>query len=147
MNKLIIIRSYWSTKWPFYNDVFTSIMSGRRFELLMTYLHLNDSNQQPQRDSPNYDKLYKIRPLLDMVISAFKSVYLPQQDISIDESIIGFKGRLSFIQYIPKKPTKWGIKAWVLAESATGYVWNLRLYTGKRMNNNNLSVLLYRERV
>ena len=134
MNKLIIIRSYWSTKWPFHNDVFTSIMSARRFELLMTYFH---SNKQAQCDSPNYDKLYKIRPLLDMVISTFKSVYLPQQDIFIDESIIGFKGWLSFVQYMPKKPTKWGIKACVLAESATGYVWYLRLYTGKHMNNNN----------
>ena len=97
----------------------------------MTYFHLNDSSKQPPRDSPDYDKLYKIRPLLDKVISAFKSVYIPQQNISIDESIIGFKGRLSFIQYMPKKPTKWGVKAWVLAESSTGYVWNLRLYTGK----------------
>ena len=44
--------------------------------------------------------------------------------------MVGFKGRLCFIQYLPKKPTKWGIKAYVLADSATGYVYSWRLYTG-----------------
>ncbi len=48
----------------------------------------------------------------------------------MDESIIGFKGRLSFIQYMPKKPTKWGIKARVMADSSNGYVSNLNIYTG-----------------
>ena len=105
-------------------------MSSRRFELLMTYLHFNDSEQQPSCDSPNHDKLYKIRPILDRVVESYQSVYVPSKNISIDESIIGFKGRLSWIQYIPKKPTKWGIKAWVLADSKFGYIWNLRLYTG-----------------
>jgi hypothetical protein len=32
---------------------------------------------------------------------------------------------------MPKKPTKWGIKAWVLAGSKSGFVFNWKLYTGK----------------
>ena len=32
---------------------------------------------------------------------------------------------------MPKKPTKWGLKAFVLAESATGYVFEYDVYTGK----------------
>ena len=32
---------------------------------------------------------------------------------------------------MPKKPHKWGVKAWVLADSSSGYVWNWKLYTGK----------------
>ena len=46
--------------------------------------------------------------------------------------MINFRGRLSFLQYLPKKPKKWGMKAWVLAESNNGYTWNWDLYTGKR---------------
>lgn len=105
-------------------------MSGRRFELLMSYLHLNDTSKMPDRASPEHDKLYKIRPFLDRVVNAFRSVYTPFQSVSVDESIIGFKGRLSWIQYMPKKPTKWGIKAWVLADSSNGYVANFQLYSG-----------------
>ena len=50
--------------------------------------------------------------------------------MSLDESMTGFKGGITFKQYMPKKPTKWGLKAFVLADSATGYAYNWRLYTG-----------------
>ncbi len=48
----------------------------------------------------------------------------------MNESMVGFKGHLWFVQYMPKKPTKWGMKAFVLADSVTGYTLNWRLYTG-----------------
>ena len=108
-------------------------MSGRRFQLLFKYLHLNDSEKQPS----NYDRHYKIQPFLDLIVQNFKEAYISFENISIDESIVGYKGRLSWIQYIQNKPTKWGIKAWILAESDTGYVWNFRLYTGNAGTNAN----------
>ena len=106
-------------------------MSSRRFELIMKFLHLNDSEVQPQRGDPAFDKLYKVRPFLDLVVENFKSYYQPHQHIAIDESMISYKGRLSFIQYLPKKPHKWGLKAWVMADSTNGYTWGWKLYTGK----------------
>ena len=45
--------------------------------------------------------------------------------------MVPFKGRLSFRQYMPAKPTKWGIKLWSLCESTTGYMYNFQVYTGK----------------
>ena len=67
-----------------------------------------------------------MEPLLDN----FKSAYKLGWEIAVDESMIGFKGRLHFIQYKPKKPTKWGMKAFVLADSSSGYTHAWRLYTG-----------------
>ena len=32
---------------------------------------------------------------------------------------------------MPKKPRKWGIKIWKIADGANGYVSNLKVYTGK----------------
>ena len=61
----------------------------------------------------------------------FQDSYTPAENLSIDESMVGFKGRLAFLQYMPKKTQKWGMKAWVLADAANGYVWNCKLYTGK----------------
>ena len=112
--------------WPFTNENFSSIMSNRRFELLLQFLHVS-----PPTTETN-DKLHKIRPILDRVIKNFMAAYTPNINISIDESIIAFKGRLSWIQYMPKKPHKWGMKAWVLADSSNGYVWKWELYTGKQ---------------
>ncbi len=46
--------------------------------------------------------------------------------------MIGTRGRLSFLQYMPKKTTKWGIKVvWVCSESKTGYICNFHVFTGK----------------
>ena len=83
-------------------------MSSRRFELLLKFLHLNDSKKQPGRGQPGYDKLYKVCPLLEAVVKNFQANYTPSENLSIDESMIGFKGRLTFLQYMPKKPQKWG---------------------------------------
>ena len=69
--------------------------------------------------------------LLHAAVKNFQSCYTPTENLSIDDSMIGFKGRLAFLQYMPKKPQKWGIKAWVLADTANGYVWYWKLYTGK----------------
>ena len=49
--------------------------------------------------------------------------YTPNQNCSIDESIISYKGHLSFLQYLHKKPHKWRIKAWVMMTNAKrGYI-------------------------
>ena len=38
---------------------------------------------------------------------------------------------MSFRQYIRGKPTPWGIKAYVLADSNTGYMYSIVLYYGR----------------
>lgn len=45
--------------------------------------------------------------------------------------MIKYKGRLHFRQYMPKKPVKWGIKVWMVADAKTGYVSNYDIYLGK----------------
>ena len=61
----------------------------------------------------------------------FMEVYCPYGNFVVDESMIKFKGRLQFRQYLPTKPIKWGIKLWALAESSTGYLACWQIYTGK----------------
>ncbi|XP_041346649.1 piggyBac transposable element-derived protein 4-like [Gigantopelta aegis] len=56
---------------------------------------------------------------------------MPYGQFSLDESMIKFKGRLGFRQYMPAKPIKWGVKMWSLCEADTGYLYNFQIYTGK----------------
>ena len=86
-------------------------MPRERFEDLTCYLHLNDSEQMPDRDDPAYDPLYKIRPLIDTCQQNFRDRYIPGREMSVDEGMIKYKGRLYFRQYMPKKPVKYGIKS------------------------------------
>ena len=85
-------RSYWSKSWPFSSDTFSSLMSSRRFELILRSLHLNYSETQPQRGAPGFDKLHKIWPFLNILVESFKE--------SVDESMISFKGRSSLFSLI-----------------------------------------------
>jgi len=50
---------------------------------------------------------------------------------SIDKGMLKFKGRLGFIQYMPLKPVKCGVKVWMAAGSETGYVHAFDIYTAK----------------
>ena len=128
----------WVTSWPFATVTFSSILKRDRFSLIMKFLHLNDSTKYIPKGQPGYDALYKLRPFLDPLVSNFKASFTLGREVSVDEAIIGFKGRLWFIQYMPKKPTKWGMKAFVLADSVTGYTYNWRLYGGKKETINYL---------
>ena len=63
---------------------------------------------------------------------SFLSQYHTHEELSVDEAMIPFKGRLSIKQYMKDKPTKWGIKVFVLADSKTSYTVRLQVYTEEK---------------
>ena len=134
------IAHYWSTDPYLGNQGIRSVIPRERFEALNRYLHLNDSEQMPSRDDAAYDPLYKLRPLIDHCQQNFKDQYIPGCDMSVDEGMIKYMGRLYFRQYTPKKPIKYGIKVWMAADSRTGYVCNYDIYLGKPLNGAKVEV-------
>ena len=106
-------------------------MSRDRFRQIHRYLNFCNETAVIPRGNEGYDKLFKVRMLLDDLCPKFRNLYKPKRDICIDESMIPFKGRISFRQFIPSKRTRFGIKAWVMTESATGYILEFLIYTGK----------------
>lgn len=116
---------YWSgvTTQPFVTKTF----SRNRFKELLCYLHLASSADP---NAPSQDKLFKVRWLYELVKNRCITSYSPSANLAVDEAMIGFKGRIGFKQYMPAKPTKWGIKVWSLADSANGYLLNFEFYTG-----------------
>ena len=123
------IQDYWTREPILQIPWFSTVMSQRKFLTLTRCLHFaNNTNSLPRTD-PSFDKLWKIRQVIEVIKQRCKKIYSPGKCVSVDESMIGTCGRLSFLQYLPKKPTKWGIKLWVCAESKTGYIYNFEVYT------------------
>ena len=121
--KLPRLELCWSHQFPeIESPGISKVMTLVRFEQLFRYCHLSNNNNQIPCGQPGYNKLYKIRPLLDIIVPHFKKEYNIHKECSIDEAMIPFKGRLAFKQYIKDKPTKWGIKVFVLADSCNPYV-------------------------
>nr|CAI5851461.1 unnamed protein product [Callosobruchus analis] len=42
--------------------------------------------------------------------------------------LVAFRGRCSFIQYMAKKPAKYGLKIYAMCHSQTYYTYNLEIY-------------------
>ncbi|XP_054087559.1 piggyBac transposable element-derived protein 4-like isoform X2 [Zeugodacus cucurbitae] len=107
----------------------TDSIPRNRFDKIKQCLHFNDNSKQPKKEDLNYDKLYKIRPLLDIIRENFNK--LPQEEHqSVDEQIIAFKGRSTYKQYNPAKPHKWGLKMFTRA-GTSGLVYDFTLYVGE----------------
>ena len=47
----------------------------RRYQKLTQYLHVTDVANEPAQNSADYDKLYKICPVLNMVSDSFAESY------------------------------------------------------------------------
>ena len=46
----------------------------------------------------------------------------------MDERLVKYKGRPALRQYVPLKPSKWGVEVWSMAESTADYV---KICTGR----------------
>jgi hypothetical protein len=121
---------YWTTDFLLEQKMKT-IMARDRFYNILAFLHVANNSLDLPRDDPHHDFSYKIRNIAEKLITNWQTFYYPKREVSVDETLVPFKGRTKILQYIPSKPHKWGLKVWTLAESKTGYVWNWDLYCGK----------------
>jgi hypothetical protein len=72
-------------------------------------LHFADNSQRPDQDD-EYDRLWKIRTVFDILNQAYAKFYNPSEHLAVDKVIVKFKGRVIFRQHIPKKRKRFGIK-------------------------------------
>ena len=89
----------------FQTPIFPQTMSRNRFQLIQKCLRFNDNNAA----ATNEDHLYKIRTILDTVVSNFRTNYIPDKEISLDEGMLGWRGRLRFRVYNSGKIMKYGL--------------------------------------
>lgn len=118
------LQNYWSRK-EIYSNKVCNKMSRNRFQLLLSMWHFHDNE-----DVENTSRIIKVSPLLDKLKIRYQAVVVPDKNICIDETIVPFRGRLSFRQYIKNKRHKFGIKLYKLCTTG-GYTYNLSVYCGK----------------
>ncbi|KAK9711269.1 Transposase IS4 [Popillia japonica] len=136
------LHDYWKKNWLFNITCFTESMSRNRFLLILRCLHF--ARNPEQTVGVRQDKLYRIRPIVDYlrpIVDYFNTkmteIYVPHRELSLDESMVSWRGRLSFRQYLPGKRHKYGIKTYVLAEPS-GLTLKLIVYTGAKDISSNV---------
>ena len=91
------LKDYWSTSWPFCTPHFSKLLSRDRFFLFLKFLYLADNTKQAARGDQAMTNCSSCDHLWIRLFKAFKQMFIPQQQLSIDEAMISFKGRLSFL--------------------------------------------------
>lgn len=121
---------YWSKKSTISTPFFRECMSYQRYCQIKKFLHFSNNEDYNPNEHPN-PKLNKIWPIYEDFSKKFSKFYSLDRDVTIDESLLLYKGRLGWKQYIPLKRARFGIKSYLLCESKSGYVWSFIIYTGK----------------
>lgn len=119
---------YWSREFLVNTPAFSALMSRDRFLLIRRFLHFVDNSGYQRGVS---GELFKIKPVLEYFQSKFQSLFHPGKFFAVDESLLLWKGRLSWKQYIPKKRSRFGIKSFELCDCSTSYLWNFIIYSGR----------------
>ena len=117
-------RMYWKS--PCRVNVVADSLGRNRWEAIKRFLHFTDNNERPADCT---DRLYKIRPLVDILREGFSKVPMDEK-LSIDEQVIPFKGKHGLKTYNPKKPSKWGYKSFVLSDDKGIITYNFDICVG-----------------
>lgn len=118
------LESYWSTDPLLATPLFGNIMPRNRYLQILRFLHFAN-NEEIENHS-----LKKVKPVIDDLRKKFSNTILPGQNLCIDESLVLWKGRLKFKQYLPLKRNRFGIKLFELVDCETGFLIDFIVYTG-----------------
>ncbi|XP_045456049.1 piggyBac transposable element-derived protein 4-like [Melitaea cinxia] len=120
--KLNRMADYWSNHYLFCLSP-RQFMSRDKFYLILRALSV-------QRNERN-ESLFKVKDLIDLFNDSINAIYYPVKELTIDESLILWKGRLAFRQYLKGKAHKYGVKLYILAD-ANGIILKIHVYAGSK---------------
>lgn len=124
------LEDYWKTSELFNINFFRKYMSRNRFMLILRNLHFIDN------ENDDNNRLNKIEPIVTYFNNKMTDIYEASKNLSLDESMVLFRGRLVFRQYIKNKRHKYGIKLYMLTES-DGLVHRIMIYSGQGKDTSN----------
>ena len=122
---------------PYMNNAgIREIFTLRRFTKISNYLCVSDKENEPERDSSQYDKLFKIRPVVQKLNDLFPKYYKHSAHQVIDETSIKMASRDSVRQFCPQKPgARFAWKVWSRCDSESPqkpYLLQFIPYLGKK---------------
>jgi hypothetical protein len=91
----------------------------------------DDKRQRQANRLASQDKFRLMRIIWDRFVENCGAHYKPGKHLTVDEQLFPCKSRCAFIQYMPNKPDKFGIKFWILCDAELKYILNIAPYVGK----------------
>lgn len=109
-NTVHSLEMWKSTSYPLYR----AAIGINRFWSIIRFIRFDDANTREVRIKE--DKAAPIRDIWTMLNANLSALYKPMECLTVDEQLYPYRGRTRFIQYIPSKPAKYGIKVWWICD-------------------------------
>jgi hypothetical protein len=120
------IRALWSPAEG--RKCISQFMSQSRYVLLTKYLRFDVTSTRQSRRRQT--KFAPMGTIYDMWEQRLSRPFIPYAYVTVDETLVPFRGRCNFKQFMPSKPAKYGLKFWCLCDAATAYCIRMRPYLG-----------------
>jgi Transposase IS4 len=117
------LHMYWEEGWR--QQYVVDAFSRDRFTEILRYFHI----AEPTPVGVKRTVVEKIKPLYDHCLAAFPAYFTPPEMLTLDETMVRFKGRSSWKTVIKGKPTPIGYKLYTVASN--GYLLSFSIYMGK----------------
>lgn len=128
------ISDLWnSNAFPLYR----ATMAVKRFKEISRFLRFDNGDTRLERLVD--DKAAAISDLFERVNANLLRLYVPSENLTVDEQLYAYRGRTRFTQYIPSKPAKYGIKVWWVCDAKSFYPLKGQIYTGKINNQRDVN--------
>ena len=106
----------------------------KRFLKLSGYFCCYDKSQEKPKGHKDYDKMYKVKELVQHCNTIFPKYFQFSRHVALDESMVKTKSRIDNLVYNPQKPVRRGIKIYSLCDSKDvryPYLLQFEVYMGK----------------
>jgi hypothetical protein len=117
------LHMYWEGMWR--QQYIVDAFSHDRFKELLRYFHI----AEPTPPGVKRTVIEKIAPLWNHCLTIFPDYFTPPRDLTLDETMVRFKGRSAWKTVIKGKPTPIGYKLYTVASH--GYLLTFDIYRGK----------------
>lgn len=123
--KLNRLNDYWKTD-SLFNLSFRNFMSRDRFLVILRNFCFSDPSLT---FANNNDPNRLVKPIIAFFNNLMKTLVIPPKNLTIDETLVLWRGRLGFRQYIQGKRHKYGVKLYVLTDT-NGITQKMHMYCG-----------------
>lgn len=110
-------------------EIFRLVMSAKRFAVLLACLRFDTHAERILKVKT--DPAAAISHIFDKFNQNSQSAYTLGANATVDEMLVGFRGRCKFKMYLPSKPVKYGLKIQCLVDARTHFICNTYIYCGK----------------
>ena len=116
------VSDYWSDEGYLDNGWLRDLFTLTRFAAIHSSI--------PHCGAPDAAGVQKVQPFVAQMVKNFQANYHPYEAVSIDEMVIGWKGRFKHKTSNANKPKKHHIRMYGLCDRATGYAYDTWCYFG-----------------